>query len=461
MVDSAWFRDRKVTVMGLGLFGGGVAATRFLHRLGAKVTVTDLRDGNALAPSLEAIGNLDVRTVLGRHAEADFREADMVVASPAVPPDAPFLKIARDAGVPVESEMNLFFRFQKSACVIGVTGSNGKSTTTSLIGSILSRAGFRTRVGGNIGRPLLEEVFDIGEEDRVVLELSSFQLEDLARLQTGPHIGVLTNVTPNHLDRHGTMGAYVRAKANLFRFQHSGDTAVINADDPVSMGLVPRLTSQPLLFSLEDRIPEGFLLRGDQLVWREMGSEVALLERGDIRIPGLFNVANVLAACAAAVSAGADAGAVREGVRAFSGIPHRLERVAARRGADWYNDSIATTPESTMAALSAFECGIVLIAGGYDKKLDLGALSKAVSKRARVAVLIGAIAPALARSIREAEGGCEAVLADGLDAAVREAASRVRPGEAVLLSPAAASYDMFTNFEERGERFRELVRALD
>jgi len=458
--DPMWFRGRRALVMGLGLFGGGAAVTRFLARLGADVTVTDLRSPRVLAPALDSLSGVDVRTVLGRHDEEDFRSADVVVVNPAVPPSSPFLQIAKRAGARMESETNLFFQACRSRWILGVTGSNGKSTTTALLGAMLRSAGFGTFVGGNIGRPLIEEALEIGEEDRVVLELSSFQLEDLARLRTSPRIGVVTNLTPNHLDRHGTMEAYVEAKKTVFRFQDDRGTAVLNADDPATRALAPEAPGETVFFSVEGAPDAAFGLSGGRLFRRHGGAAETLLEATELRIPGRFNAANALAAGAAAMAAGAGAQAVAAGARSFTGLPHRLERVAERGGVAWYNDSIATTPESAIAALSAFEGGIVLIAGGYDKGLDYGPLCREASSRARAVVLMGATAEVLERELREAGGGAETVRAEGLSDAVEKAASLARPGDAVLLSPAAASYDRFLNFQERGERFREKVLSF-
>ncbi|MHC4599751.1 MAG: UDP-N-acetylmuramoyl-L-alanine--D-glutamate ligase [Planctomycetota bacterium] len=460
MLDREWFRGKKVTVMGLGLFGGGAAVTRFLHGLGAEVTITDLRSEQVLAPSLASLDGLGLRFVLGRHDESDFEGADAVIVNPAVPPSSPFLAVARSRGVRLESETNLFFRACRSRWIVGVTGSNGKSTTTALTGAMLAEAGLPIRVGGNIGKPLIEEVFDIGVEDRVVLELSSFQLEDLDRLAVSPRIGVLTNLTPNHLDRHATMEAYVRAKETLFRHQAPGDTAVLNADDGRSRALAENVPGRVVLFSTAETLSEGFSLNGEALVARRSGEETVLLERKELSLPGRFNAANALAAAAASLAAGADPGAVGRAARAFRSIPHRLERIGERRGAVWYNDSIATTPESTVAALSAFQGGIVLIAGGYDKKLDLEPICRASAEKARAVVLMGATAGRLAEGLERAGGGPEIARAGSIEEAVGKAAALCRPRDAVILSPGAASYDMFLNFEERGNRFRELVLAL-
>jgi UDP-N-acetylmuramoylalanine--D-glutamate ligase len=458
--DAGWFRGRKVTVMGLGLFGGQAAVTRFLCRLGAKVTVTDLRGPEALRKGVEAIGGFDVRLVLGRHDEADFTGAEAVVTSPAVPGDSPYLEAARRAGARIESEMNLFFQACRSRWIVGVTGSNGKSTTTALTGEMLAASGVPARVGGNIGKPLIEEVEGIGEEERVVLELSSFQLEDLARLRRSPRVAVVTNVTPNHLDRHKTFEAYLQAKTAIFRFQRRKDAIVLNADDPVTKGLAERAPGRVRWFSLSDGLRDGFLLAGGRLVRRRRGRDEALAEASSLRIPGLFNAANALAAAAAALEAGATPEGVRKAVASFAGIPHRLERVADRRGAAWYNDSIATTPESVLAALSAFQGGVVVIAGGYDKKIDLGAMCSALARRARAVILMGATGPVIAGAIAAAGGGPAVAFAASLEEAVGKASALCLPGDAVLLSPGCASYDMFLNFEERGDRFRELVLRM-
>ncbi|MBI3269765.1 MAG: UDP-N-acetylmuramoyl-L-alanine--D-glutamate ligase [Planctomycetes bacterium] len=451
----------RVTVMGLGLFGGGVGVTRYLVRQGADVTVTDLRPEKDLAESLAALDGYPVRLRLGGHEESDFTSADLVVVNPAVPRASPLLAAALGAGVPLETEMNLFFKLCP-APILGVTGSNGKTTTTALVGSILQRTGRRTWVGGNIGRSLLDVVEQIHAEGIVVLELSSFQLEDLAGVRKSPHVAVVTNLTPNHLDRHGTMAAYEAAKKNIIAFQTADDHAVLNADDATVLAWEGECRGAVRSFTRKGGRPKdgAFLDRGDLCVARGGGEFRRVLPASELRIPGLFNVENALAALAASIPYDVPDATAAAALSAFRGVEHRLEFVREALGVRYFNDSIATNPESTLAALETLEGPIVLLAGGYDKKLPVDKLVEGVSRRARAAVLFGATAPDLEARLRALGGACAVVRASSLAEAVDQARGIAVPGDIVLLSPAFASFDMFRNFAERGTQFKRLVNAL-
>jgi UDP-N-acetylmuramoylalanine--D-glutamate ligase len=455
-----------VTLAGLGLFGGGVGAARFLAAAGADLTITDLRTEDELAGSVSVLEGLPVRYRLGEHVEEDFTGAALVVASPAVPRDSRFLLAASQAGVPVTSPMNLFVR----ACparIAGVTGSNGKSTTTTMLAGMVRADGHRVWLGGNLGGSLLPDLGRIDPRDTVVLELSSFQLQDASFLQWSPHVAVVTNVSPNHLDRHGTMADYVGAKEAIFRFQGPDDCTILNAHDRqtgawLAQGLPGRLhffDSEPNPASLR----RGTSLVEDRLVWRGSNGLEVLCTTADLRVPGLHNVENALAAAAAARCLGCGAAAVREGVRGFSGLEHRLELVAEVDRVRYYNDSNSTTPASSIAAVRSFDVPVVLIAGGYDKKLDLKPLACAAVEEADVFITMGATGPRLAALAREAlaaQGGtAQIVEAQSLAEAVAAAAQRALPGAAVVFSPGCASYDMFANYEVRGKAFRDLVRS--
>ncbi len=450
------FRGRAVTVMGLGRFGGGVGAARYLARFGARVTVTDLKGPESLGPSVAALEGLPVALHLGGHREADFTGADAVVVSPAVPKSSPYLALAREAGAEITSEMNLFLE----ACpapVVGVTGSSGKSTTTALLGAMLARAR-PTRVGGNIGVSLLEDLPAIGPEEVVVLELSSFQLEDLARLGRSPRVAVVTNISPNHLDRHGTMEAYIDAKKNILRFQGRDDVAVLAADDPVVRTWAAEAPGRVLFFSLDGPVTEGAWAEGGEVVFRLEGRE----ERADLgsvlRLRGRHNLANALAAAVAARVMGAGLDDVLAAAASFEPLPHRLEPVAEVDGVLYVNDSKATTPRAAVVAMEAFEAPVVLIAGGYDKHLDPSPMVEAARRRARAVVLLGTTAPALAEAL--GPDGPTVVRVEDLPEAVRQAARLAQRGDVVLLAPGHASWDMFENYEQRGEVFRREVQRL-
>lgn len=457
---------RRVTVVGLGHFGGGVGAARHLARLGARVTVTDLKDEARLAPAVAALGDFpDIRFRLGGHDRADFLEAELLCLSPAVPREAPLVREALAAGVPVTSEIALFVSQCRSRRTVGVTGSNGKTTTTSFLGSILDAAGVPHVVGGNIGVSLLDRLDSIGEEDVVVLELSSFQLEDLARLSFSPALAVVTNVVPNHLDRHGTFAAYVEAKRNVVRHQGKEGVAVLSALDPVVREFAASTRGRAAYFADGPPRPglPGVFTRGGRAVSCRGGDEdeeETLFPLASIRLPGAFNALNALAAAAAARELGVGAEAIARGVGAFRGVPHRLEAIGEIGGVRFFNDSKATTPEAAALALAAFESPVVLIAGGYDKKVALDPLASEAARRCRAAVLIGETAPAIAAAIGELGRSGIVSEARSLEEAVRLAFARAAKGDVVLLSPGCASYDMFSNFEERGDLFRALVGAL-
>jgi UDP-N-acetylmuramoylalanine--D-glutamate ligase len=399
-MDATTFAGQRITIMGLGFFGGSIGLARYLVAQGARVTITDLKPAAELQDSITALHGLPVRFVLGGHEVRDFTHVDRVFASPAVPQDSAYLIAARGQGVPIDTEMNLFMRLCRGS-VIGVTGSHGKTTTTSLIGAIMRLVQPRTRVGGNIGRSLLPEVGDIGPGDPVVLELSSFQLADLAAVGRSPHIGLFLNLSPNHLDRHGTMEAYLAAKMQIFADQGAADVAILNADDPPLQPLVSRVRGRVRRFSAVRAVEDGAYVDGDRLVVAQAGRRCEVCRLQDIPLLGRHNVENVLAAVAAADAWGVAPAAMRAAIRAFAGVEHRLERVRALQGVTFYNDSIATTPTATMAALTAMQQPIWLIAGGYDKGLPFSTLAEAIVQRVNGVFLIGATAPTIAQTIHQ------------------------------------------------------------
>ena len=451
---------RRVTVMGLGVFGGGVGVTRFLVRHGAHVTVTDLRRPDELADSLAKLGDLDARCVLGEHRDEDFTRADLIVVNPAVPKTSRFLALARQHSIPLTAEMNLFFE-RCAAPIIGITGSNGKSTTTAMLGQILGRTSSHVWVGGNIGRCLIEQVEAIQPNDWVVLELSSFQLEDLGARKLSPHVAVVTNISPNHLDRHGTMANYTAAKQQIVRHQKPGDRVVLSGRPEDGVCDWKRCTHvEAAWFALDAHSRCGTFVDEGQLVIRDHVGTRRLDALSRLRVRGDHNRLNALAAAAAAAGLGVADQAIIDGLASYAGLPHRLERIAEHDGVSYYDDSIATTPASVMVALDAFDEPIVLIAGGCDKKADLSELARQVARRAKAAVLIGQTAPRLRELMRDVPDAAPVTLAPTMAQAVRCAAELAEPGDAVLLSPGCASYDMFRNFEDRSARFAEAVAQL-
>lgn len=463
-VPTTW-RGTRVTVMGLGSFGGGVGLTRYLAMQGAVVTVTDLQSAAALRASLQALDNLPIRFVLGEHCEQDFIDTDVVFVNPAVPLTSPYLELARTHQVPLDSEINLFVR-QCPGCIIGITGSVGKSTTTALLGSILQLHDARTLVGGNIGRSLLPHLSDITPDTPVVLELSSFQLEHLAWQQYSPPLAIVLNLVPNHLDRHGTMAAYQQAKEHILAYQMPADTAILNWDDATVRRMALRGQGQRLYYSLEERLTEGVYRQDTALVMAMSGGHTVLCEQADLYLRGVHNFSNAAAAAAATATMGVPPATIVQGLQRFRGLPHRLELVATKGGVAYYNDSKATTPVSTICALQAFEAPVILLAGGYDKGTPFEELGQVIQARAKAALVYGKTAPklalamALAAQDTLAHPALQVVQLPNLDVALRQAAALAVPGDVVLLSPACASYDQFLNYEARGEHFRQLVQAL-
>ena len=456
LTETPKLEGRKVTVMGLGLFGGGVGVTRFLVARGAKVTVTDMKPERDLRESVDELKGLPVTLRLGGHDERDFRGADLVLVNPAIPGSNPFLKLAPA----LETEMNLFFKLCPARTILGVTGSNGKTTTTTLVGEILKKHPRRSWVGGNIGVSLLESLPEIGPDGLVVLELSSFMLENLGVLRKSPHVGVVMNLSPNHLDRHGSMEDYVAAKRHIVAHPPC-DTKVLNGDDPLVRAFEKAAVSETWFFSLKER-PEWGSFAHDERIELGVPDAIGTIDVSRRKIPGWFNLQNMAAAALATVAATADAWDWRDACEAvfntFPGVEHRLEFVAEKGGVKYYNDSKATDSEATIAALDTLPGPFVLILGGFDKKTPFDTLARAVSlKPVRACALMGQTAPAIEAALRAQPRVPEIARVGSLDEAVRLPA---RPGETVLLSPACASWDMYRNFIDRGRAFKALVSAL-
>jgi UDP-N-acetylmuramoylalanine--D-glutamate ligase len=447
--------------MGLGTFSGGVAAARFMARHGARVVVTDRANAAKLRESIAALDDVPIEAFrLGYHWEPDFKNADLVIANPAIREDDRFLGIARASGAEITTEMNLFMRLCP-ARIVGVTGSNGKSTTAALIHGMLRAAGKPAWLGGNIGRSLLGRVYDVKPHELVVLELSSFQLEDLDEIQKSPHVALVTTFTPNHLDRHPSMDEYRRAKQTILRYQNSGDLAILNADDPDVRTWNTRCKS--LLYGLDDHGRDGTFYDGDRIVFRSDGAEQEFTLVDAIGIPGAHNLSNAAAAACCAMALGVDPMSIRRALKQFRTLPHRLESVAEVAHRWFIDDSIATTPESTIAALQSLNEPIWLIAGGYDKGTDFTAVANEIAIRAKGVALIGQTAAklqSLIENCRPPAFGPILHRCESMEQAVRWCFEQSRPGESILLSPACASFGMFQNFVDRADAFRRAAQSL-
>ncbi len=451
-------------VLILGAARQGLALARFLSTHGAQVTLNDKRTPEQMQKAIADLANFPVNWALGAHSLDLLDQADLVCVSGGVPLDLPILVAARERGLPLSNDSQIFM--EAVPCrVIGITGSAGKTTTTTLVGR-MAQAGVqspqRAWVGGNIGLPLIEYLDQIGPDDLVILELSSFQLELMTR---SPQVAAILNVTPNHLDRHGTMEAYTAAKARLIEFQQPEDVTVLGREDPGAWALASMARGRLMSFGL--RRPEpgmpGAFAEGGTLYLSDGEREQPVVQQASILLRGEHNLLNVLAACAIAAAAGLPVEAMVEGVKGFQGVAHRLELVRSWNGANWYNNSIATAPERTIAAIRSFDEPLVLMLGGRDKNLPWGKLAELVRERVDHVIVFGEAASKIMAAIGPLEEGRRPYTlerCDGLKQAVQAAAAVAKPGDQVLLSPGGTSFDEFYDFEERGEVFRTWVQEL-
>jgi UDP-N-acetylmuramoylalanine--D-glutamate ligase len=461
-----WSGQRVVI---LGVARQGTALARYLIARGAQVTLSDLKRAEQL--DLEPLAGLPVRFVLGEHPLALLEGCDLLCLSGGVPTDLPIVQEARRRGIPLSNDAQIFMDACPAA-VIGITGSAGKTTTTALVGEMLKAddAGRAVWVGGNIGNPLISDLDRIQPGDRVVMELSSFQLELMRR---SPHIACITNITPNHLDRHGTMEAYIAAKRRILDFQSLGDWRVLSADNPVTAALGGE-GANTLWFSMRGRPGEdgAWLDEAGTLRVRLAGASspelqsaegAAICHRREVLLMGDHNIANILAAAVLCAAAGASVDAMRQVATAFRGVPHRLQLIADHNGVRWYDDSIATAPERLVAALKCFDQPVILLCGGRDKHLPWEDAAREMLARCKAIILFGEMGPLVADHLARqqgAAGGAEWMVTHDLREAVWEAHNRAQPGDAVLLSPGGTSYDAFKDFAERGARFREWVNDV-
>lgn len=445
-------KGKRVLVVGLGR--SGVAAAFFLQDHGSRVTVSDTKSEAQLQSEIPTLLDRGISVETGHHNERTFRDQDLIVVSPGVPSDQPQLQHARALGIPVIGEVELACRFLQGR-IIAITGSNGKTTTTTLVGEILGKSGKKTLVGGNIGTPVISLAGQSSPEHLLVLEISSFQLETIQQFR--PWIAAILNITPDHLDRHHTFQAYVDAKARIFENQQASDFAVLNADDPVLAALKEKGRGALYWFSRQQPLENGAWLEKDQIVFRTGGRAVPVLPVADIKLKGAHNLENVLAAVGVAMLAGCEPESVRRAVAEFGGVEHRLEPVTSIHGVAYYNDSKATNVDATIKALESFPGNIHIILGGKDKGSDYTVLVPLLRERVKAAYLIGAAAEKIASQI---QGATHIVHSSTLDRAVRQAFEAAVSGDVVLLAPACASFDQFENYEQRGRIFKELVHAL-
>ena len=444
-------RNQRVLVVGLGK--SGVASALFLAQRGAHVAVSDTKSEEQLRAEIPLLLDHGITVETGHHGERTFRDQDLIVVSPGVAFDVPQLIHARERGIPVIGEVELAARFLNGR-IVAITGSNGKTTTTTLTGEIISAGGGKVLVGGNIGTPAISFAQQATDDTWIVLEVSSFQLETIETFH--PHIAVVLNVTPDHLDRHRTFENYVAAKARIFENQTADDFAVLNADSEACAAMASRAKSPTLWFSGIKQVSHGAFVRGDAIIWRDERGEKTILPLGEIQLKGAHNVENVLAGVCVGMLAGVEPAQIRRAVASFKAVEHRLEFVATVRGVDYYNDSKATNVDATIKALESFPGRIHLILGGKDKGSDYTVLNDLLKDRVKRVYTIGAAAQKIESQIR----GVPVVSAGTLEAAVRRASEAAEPGDIVLLAPACASFDQFDSYEHRGRTFKNLVRQL-
>jgi UDP-N-acetylmuramoylalanine--D-glutamate ligase len=447
-MDSSFFSGKTVLVMGLGRFGGGVDVAKFAYNTGGKVTITDLATEQQLSESIEKLKEFpNIEYHLGSHDPADFKQADVIIVNPAVLPNNKFLKLAQEHNKFITSQINIFFELCP-ATIIGITGTNGKSTTAALTAHLLKSANDNNVwLSGNIGNePLLTIADQIRPDDLVVLELSSFQIEQLAQIRKAPHIALLTNLTPNHLDRYGTFANYCAAKENIFKFQkldrNPPAVSVFNAEDEIAAEWFEKYKRDSgricVKFSVDD-----------------VSEEI----RGHFPLPGRANLSNLAAALCIARHFGVEDHKIIKSLPTFNALPHRLEFVAEINGVKWYNDSKATTPQSAITAIEAFDQPVIIIAGGYDKHIPFDEFGQKITEKTKAAILLGQTAPKIADAIAaQPKTKTKIETVNSLAKAVELAKQLATNGDVVLLSPACASYDMFGNYEQRGNEFCMLVR---
>jgi UDP-N-acetylmuramoylalanine--D-glutamate ligase len=453
-------KDKRVLVVGLGR--SGVASALFLKARGARVTVSDTKSGDELRNEIPTLLDHGITVETGGHGERTFRGQDLIVVSPGVPVDAPALVQARALGEEVIGEIELASQFLPGP-MVAITGSNGKTTTTTLAGEILTAGGFPTLVGGNIGTPAISLVEQAKPETVIVLEVSSFQLETIQAFR--PKVAVVLNVTPDHLDRHKTFEAYADAKARMVENQRSDDFAVLNADDPTCVVMEQRTKAQVFWFSRQKEVRQGTWVRDGNILFRgdaERTEQREIMPVSEIPLKGAHNLENVLAAVCAAALMGCEAKKIRQAVHDFKAVEHRLEFVATVGGVDYYNDSKATNVDATIKALESFPANIHLILGGKDKGSDYTVLNELLQKRVKRVYTIGAAADKIESQIASSRGrSFEVVHAETLENAILQARAVAVPGDVVLLAPACASFDQFKNYEQRGLVFKEIVRGLE
>ena len=458
-------KDKRITIMGLGLNQGGLGVARFLAKAGAKILITDLKTKKELGPSLEKLKDFDIKYILGRHREEDFINTDMVIQNPAVPHNSKYLKIARTHGIPIETDLGLFLQLCPSKNIIAVAGTKGKSTVSQLIYHIFKEAQKDTILAGNIGISVLDILEKITPQTWLILEISTWQMEGIKNRKFQPQTAVLTNILPDHLDRYPNYKDYIRSEKLIFKHQSPNDNLVINYDNEETVK-IKKETGLPIYwFSAKEKIEPGCYLENDKLVFQSGEYKIAFAKISDFLLPGPHNLENILAASTIGFIHNIPGEIILKALKYFPGIPYRLEFIGEFKGVKFYNDTCATTPEATLAALESFpKQSIILILGGKDKKLNYENFGEVIGKNKEIKKIILLQHPAYDASLKilfalkKHLGSDKIILTSNLKVGVEAALQQARVNDIILLSPAAASFGMFENEFDRGDQFNKIVK---
>ncbi|MCK8817333.1 UDP-N-acetylmuramoyl-L-alanine--D-glutamate ligase [Natroniella sulfidigena] len=448
-------KDKLVTVVGLGK-RTGVEVVKFLDQKGAKIIVTDTKTKAELMIELSRLEDYQFKLDLGGHTEELILKSDLIVISPGVPYDIPILKQARDKGIKIMSEIELAYSFSTTS-LVAITGTNGKTTTTTLLGEICSKLDRQVAVGGNIGRPLIKDLPDLKRDDLAIAEISSFQLEEITDFK--PDIGLILNITPDHLDRHGTFEEYIKAKRRLLSNQTEQDYAVLNYDDQLVREFADYTAAETLFFSQKTELDRGVYIKNGEIIANLTGQPEKIIATDEIRIKGPHNLENTLGAVTTSLLLGIRKEIIVETLHQFGGVDHRIESVGVVNGVEYINDSKGTNPVAATKAVETFKQPLILIAGGKDKGSDFSKFAEVIVDQVKELILLGETAPQIEQAVKKL--GYQATNnVDSIEEAVDLADKLAVKGDVVLLSPACASWDMYNNYKERGEEFRGTVKKL-
>jgi UDP-N-acetylmuramoylalanine--D-glutamate ligase len=460
-------KNKRITIMGLGLNQGGLGVTQFLVKAGAQILVTDLKTKEELKPSLEKLKGFNIKYVLGRHREEDFINTDMVIQNPAIPYNSKYLKIARSQGILIETDLGLFFQLCPSKKIIAIAGTKGKSTVSFLVYHIFKEAQKEIVLAGNIGISVLDILEKVTPQTWVILEISTWQMEGMKKHTFRPQTAVLTNILPDHLDRYPNFKEYASAEKLIFKHQRSNDNLVVNFDNEETIQVKEETKSQVYWFSTKEKIESGSYLEKDNLVFQSGEHKIPFAKISNLTLPGPHNLENILAAGAVGFIHKIPAEIILRAIKNFPGLPYRLEFIREFKGIKFYNDSCSTTPEATLAALESFpQQPIILILGGKDKKLDYEKLGKVIGENKEIKKIILLQHPdydassKIFSALKKYLNPEKIILASNLKIGVEAALQKAQPNEIILLSPAAASFGMFKNEFDRGDQFNTAVKNL-